>query len=180
MVAQLCSQADLGKNQGFRDRVYISMIASAEAVAGEAKAALSDAVYGKRQNLALRVLSDPLSFIERFAAGAAANSTIGADVSPPVAITSSTAATPSVITTAAVHGMSTGDTVQILGHLVNTAVNGQWTVTVLTTTTYSVPVSGSGVTPTGGTSTRQPTDSNITNFGPFSQWNKFAGVTALD
>lgn len=179
-MAVLASQAILAANTGFRDRVYVSMVAAGIAVAGEAQGVMSGTVYGKRQNLALAVLSNPLSYLERFAIGAAANSTIGADVFPPTAIASSTAANPSVITTAAAHSLSTGDTVQILGHAVNTAVNGQWTATVLTTTTFSVPTLGNGIGLASGTVTKQPSDANITNFGPFSQWNKFAGVTALD
>lgn len=136
-------------------------------------------VYQKRQALATAVLANPLAYLERFAIGAASNSTIGGDISAPVAITSSTAVNPSVITTAVVHGLTSGDTVQIVGHLTNTALNGQWVATVITTTTFSVPVLGIGVG-SGGTVTRQPSDANIANFGPFAQWNKFAGVTALD
>lgn len=182
MAAQMCSQTVLAgdgtEHSGFRGRVYVAMAAAAVAVAGEAKASMTDVVYAKRQALAYAVLSNPLGYLERFAVGAASNPTIGGDVSAPVVVTSSSTANPAVVTTAAAHGMATGDTVQIAGHTV-AAVNGQWTVTVLTTTTYSVPVPGAAAG-TGGTSTRQPSDANITNFGPYSQWNKFAGVTALD
>lgn len=180
MAAQMCSQALLAQDQGFRNRVYVAMTAAAVAVAGEAVGVMTAGVYGKRQALAYAVLSNPLAYLERFAIGAASNSTIGGDVVGPITISGSTAANPSVVTTAAAHGMSTGDTVQILGHLINTAVNGQWTVTSVTSTTYSVPVLGSGIGLGTGTSTKQPPDADITNFGPYSQWNKFAGVTALD
>jgi hypothetical protein len=179
MAAQMCSQAVLAADPGFRSRVYVALVASAVAVAGEAKAAMSDTVYSKRQLLAYAVLTSPQAFTERFAIMAASNGTIGGDVVPPVSITSSTSANPSVVTTAAVHGMATGDTVAVAGHATNTAVNGQWTVTVLTTTTFSVPVAGTAAG-TGGTSTKQPPDIDITNFGPFSMWNKAAGVTAVD
>lgn len=185
MVA-LCQEAALAGSQAFKDRIYVSMIAAAIAVQGEAVGAQSAAVYGKRQSLATTVLGNPLAYLERFVIGAAGNSTIGGDISVPVVISSSTAVNPSVVTTAAAHGMTTGDTVVIAGHTVNTAINNStsgtpsaWPVTSLTSTTYSVPTLGTGAG-SGGTSTRQPSDSNITNFGPFSQWNKFAGVTALD
>lgn len=182
-MAALCQQAilagDGNERSGFRGRIYVAMVAAAVAVAGEAVGALSSVVYQKRQALALAVLSNPLAYLERFTIGAASNSTIGGDISAPVAITSSTGVNPSVVTTTAAHGLATGDTVEIVGHATNTAINGQWVATVLTTTTFSVPVLGIGAG-TGGTVTRQPSDSNIANFGPFAQWNKFAGVTALD
>lgn len=179
MAAQMAQQALLAQDQGFRNRVYVAMVAAGIAVAGEAVGVMTAGVYGKRQALAYAVLSNPLAYLERFAVGAASNSTIGGDVVAPVAVSTSTGANPSVVATAAAHGMVTGDTVEIAGHTTNTAINGQWVVTSLTSTTYSVPVLGIGAG-TGGTSTKQPPDADLTNFGPFSQWNKFAGVTALD
>ena len=185
-MAQMCQQAALAASQAFRDRVYVAMVSAGISVANEAVGAMTSSVYQKRQTLALAVLSNPLAFLERFAIGAASNSTIGGDISAPVVISSSTNANPSVITTAAAHGMATGDAVVIAGHTTNTAINNSnpgnpssWTVTSLTTTTFSIPVAANGAG-TGGTSTRQPTDANITNFGPFAQWDKFAGRTALD
>lgn len=72
-----------------------------------------------------------------------------------VNIAGSSADNPAVITTAAMHLLVTGDTVLIAGHG-NNDLNGNWTVTVLTTTTYTVPVDGgiSGPSGAGGTSTR--------------------------
>jgi len=69
------------------------------------------------------------------------------------AISSSSAANPTVITTSVVHGFATGDSVRITGHSVS-AVNGQWVITVISTTTFSIPLgltSGGGAT---GTVTR--------------------------
>lgn len=188
-MALLDQQYALAVSQAFKDRILVSMMSAAVAVQGEVVGAQSDTVYGKRQLLATAVLASPLAYVDRFAFGAASITTGGSpetDISNPVLITSSTAVNPSVVTTAAAHGMSTGDTVVIAGHATNTALNNSiagtpssWPVTVLTTTTYSVPTAGTGAG-TGGTSTRQPADSTITNFGPFSQWSKFAGVTAKD
>lgn len=183
-MAQMCQQTLLAgdgtEHSGFRGRVYVAMMAAAEAVAAETPTspAVGPVVYAKRQALAYAVVSNPLAYLERFVIGAAANSTIGGDVSPPVVVTSSSTANPAVVTTAAAHGLATGDTVQIAGHS-NAALNGQWVATVLTTTTYSVPVPGAAAA-TGGTSTRQPSDSNITNFGPYAQWQRIAGVNAND
>jgi hypothetical protein len=176
----MCSQALLAQDANFRSRVYVAMVAAAVAVAGEAVGAMTAAVYGKRQTLATAVLSNPLAYLERFAVGAASNSTIGGDVVAPVGITSSTAACPTVVTTSAAHGFATGDTVEVAGSVGNTAANGQWPVTVLSATTFSAPVAGNAAGTAGGSVTKQPPDADITNFGPFSQWNKFAGVTALD
>ena len=72
----------------------------------------------------------------------------------PVTIISSSAANPSVITTAAVHGLTSGDRIWIEGHTGSTpSINniGYFT-TVLTTTTFTIPVNvtvgGSGGTMT--------------------------------
>ena len=55
----------------------------------------------------------------------------------PVAITSSTDATPIVVTSTS-HGLSTGDRVYIQGHTTNIAANGIFKVTVLTANTFSL------------------------------------------
>lgn len=67
-------------------------------------------------------------------------------------ITSSSVANPTVITTATAHNLTTGDYIEILNHTGSTpSLNGyQGPVTVLTTTTFSIPVNvtvgGSGGT----------------------------------
>jgi hypothetical protein len=53
------------------------------------------------------------------------------------AITGATNASPIVITSAS-HGLTTSDKVRVTGQLGNTAANGTWTVTVLTTSTFSL------------------------------------------
>lgn len=63
-----------------------------------------------------------------------------------VSIASSTNASPIVVTTASPHGMHTGDVVQVEGHLVNTAADGQWETVVLSSTTFQlVGTTGNGV-----------------------------------
>lgn len=69
---------------------------------------------------------------------------------PSVAVTSSSVANPSVITTAA-NTFVTGDTVTILGHTGSTpAVDGERVATVTAGTTFTVPINVSGGG-TGGT-----------------------------
>ena len=58
----------------------------------------------------------------------------------PYTITSITAATPAVITTSAAHGLATGDLVSISGSNSGQTVNGIRTVTVVNSTSFSVPV----------------------------------------
>lgn len=70
-----------------------------------------------------------------------------------VNISSSTNDNPSVVTTATPHGRKTGDVVTIAGHLVNTAIVGTWKITVLSSTTFSVPVAANGVGAATGTVT---------------------------
>ncbi len=55
-----------------------------------------------------------------------------------LAISGATNAGPIVITTGSAHGLVTGDEVFIWGVAGNTAANGYWKVTVLTTTTFSL------------------------------------------
>ena len=69
----------------------------------------------------------------------------------PIPITSSSVANPSVITTAKPHGLASGDTVLIAGHAGSTPdINGEQTVTVVSTTTFTIPVNVT-VGGTGGT-----------------------------
>lgn len=55
----------------------------------------------------------------------------------PVAVTSSTDATP-IVVTATAHGFSTGDLVLIFGHTTNVAANGIFKITRLTADTFSL------------------------------------------
>jgi hypothetical protein len=72
-------------------------------------------------------------------------------VVPLTTITSSSVANPTVITCATPHGLTSGDTVLIAGHSGSTpTVNGERVATVLSTTTFSVPVNVT-VGGTGGT-----------------------------
>jgi hypothetical protein len=64
----------------------------------------------------------------------------------PVAILSSTNATPIVVQTSAAHGRQSGDAVHVSGHLVNTNANGEWIVTVVDGTHLAL----TGITPAVG------------------------------
>lgn len=69
-------------------------------------------------------------------------------------IASSTNATPIVITTAVNHNLSTGQSVVVTGHNVNTAANGTWVIDVTGATTFSLRSSvGVGVGAATGTVT---------------------------
>ena len=59
------------------------------------------------------------------------------DAVTPVALTSSTDATP-IVVTATAHGLVTGDRVLIYGHTTNVAANGIFLVTKLTANTFSL------------------------------------------
>jgi len=75
-------------------------------------------------------------------------------VQPAVTVVSSSVANPTVITTLTPHYYVTGDTVTVASHTGSTpAVDGSRVVTVLSSTTFSVPVNVT-VAGTGGTVTR--------------------------
>lgn len=67
------------------------------------------------------------------------------------AIASSTDATPIEITTSAVHGFSTGDTIRVSGHETNVAANGTWVITVVNTTKFTLDSSAGSGAGAGGT-----------------------------
>lgn len=74
-----------------------------------------------------------------------------ANLSPTVNISSSTNATP-ISVTATNHGYSTGTTVVITGHTINTNANGTWEITVTGTNTFTLNGStGNGVGAVSGT-----------------------------
>jgi hypothetical protein len=179
MVDVVMKQASLALDAVWRQRVQLSMMAALVATQAEAIGGLSVTAFNKRKTFATAALNNPAAYVDRFAWAAAANATIGTDIQAPVAISSSTNANPIVVTTAAAHGYVNGDTVEILGHLVNTAANGGWIVTNLTSTTFSIPTAGVGVGGATGTVTKQPSDNDL-NFTVNSLISDFAGVTSLD
>lgn len=73
------------------------------------------------------------------------------DAVTPVAVTSSTDATP-IVVTATAHGLVTGDRVLIYGHTTNVAANGIFKATVLTSSTFQLvdEFTGASVAGTGG------------------------------
>jgi len=145
---------------GYVQRIRGAMIRAAIAVSTEAIGTLTATAWLKRRQLAIRILNNPDAFVADFAAGFAADPASSLTWYKPLNITSSTSADPSVVTTPT-HGLTTGDPVGIIGHLVNTNINGLWIVTVISATTFSVPVPGNGTGGATGTVDRQETDANI-------------------
>lgn len=66
----------------------------------------------------------------------------------PKAVTSSTDASPSVVTKAS-HGLTTGDRIVIFGHATNIAINGVWDVVVLNSSTFTLKDINTGVAVNG-------------------------------
>lgn len=83
-------------------------------------------------------------------------------------ITSGSAANPTVVTTAAPHGLVTGDSVTIAG-TDQAALNGNFTVTVTGASTFTVAVDLSGGAASGGTFVK-----TSTNFGLSAYLQNFA------
>jgi hypothetical protein len=98
-------------------------------------------------------------------------------------ITNITQANPAVVTTAAAHGFSTGNIVDIAGVVGMTEVNGNtYRITVLTTTTFEldgVNSTGYGAYTSGGTATRATAATTIgSGFGDFEKTYTYV-VTAV-
>lgn len=69
-------QATLATDATFQLRLKVAMMTAAVQVAGEAKNAMSDAAYIKRQTLATDVLRQPAKWVESFAWAVASNNAV--------------------------------------------------------------------------------------------------------
>lgn len=175
MALTLGQGAQLVAATGFRARARAAMIRSAVAVSTETQGGMSVPAWTKRRQLATGVLNKPDAWLESFVAAVAADPNTSLTWWAPVNIASSTNANPTVITTAVAHGLTSGDVVEVVGHLVNTNAVGTWAVTVLTTTTFSVPQAANGAGAATGTVQRQESDANIV-FTVSSVFSALAGL----
>jgi hypothetical protein len=167
--------AKMVTDTSFNNRVRCAMMRAATTVAGEAQGVQSSTRWAKRLQLAARVIGSPDSQLTTFVAMVASDPGLSLTWYAPVNISSSTNANPSVVTTAAAHGYSSGDVVEILNHAVNTNANGTWVITVTSTTAFSIPQPANGVGGATGTVQKMETDVNL-NFTISNQWNAMAGV----
>lgn len=162
MALTLAQGAQLYADPGYLGRVKSSMLRTAYTVRNEVQGTQSVNAWVKRRAFAVRVLGSPDSYVSSFLASLAADGGLSLTWYQPVNIASSTNANPSVVTTAVAHGLVVGDVVEIAGHLVNTTVNGVWTLaTVGSTTTFTVPGPAAGVGAATGTAMKQETDITV-------------------
>ncbi len=92
-----------------------------------------------------------------------------------IPITSNTLANPSVVTTPVPHGLTTGDIILIAGNITSSpAINGERTVTVISTTTFSVPVNCT-TGGTGGSFVRSNTSNGGAGYQHVSALSGFTG-----
>lgn len=97
-----------------------------------------------------------------------------------IPITSNTQASPTVITTTVPHGLTTGQVILIAGNTGSDAtLNGERTVTVISTTTFSVPVNCSVAGGTGGTFVRSSTVNGGVGYQAVSAFSGFTGFVGL-
>jgi hypothetical protein len=161
MSLTLAQGAQMIASAGYAARVRGAMVRAALTVSTEVQGGLTSSAWLKRRQLAGQILKNPDAYLIDFQAAIAADQFTPLTWYNPTVISSSTNVNPSVITTGVVHGLTTGDVVEIVGHLVNTNVNGVWVATVITTTTFSVPNAANGVGGATGTVMRMDTDSNL-------------------
>jgi hypothetical protein len=173
MSLTLAQGAQMIASVGYGNRIRGAMLRSAITVSSEVQGSLTATAWLKRRQLAAAILKNPDAYLTDFLAAIAADQFTPLTWFNPVNIASSTNVNPSVITTAVVHGLTTGDVVEIAGHLVNTNINGVWVATVITTTTFSVPNAANGVGTATGTIMKMDTDANLVSdanqvFGPIA------------
>jgi hypothetical protein len=176
MALTLSQGAQMRADPGYRDRVYSAMTRYAVTVMAEAIGTQTSTVFAKRKALAARILTSPTAWIDPFLAMISSDPGASLTWYSPVSIASSTNANPSVVTTAAVHGLSVGDVVEIQNHLVNTNINGVWTIaTVGSTTTFTVPYAANGAGGATGLVMKMETDVTL-NFTLQNNWSAMAGT----
>lgn len=94
-----------------------------------------------------------------------------------IPIASISTANPGVVTTSVPHGLTTGQKILIAGTTTTPTVNAQQTVTVLTTTTFSVPVNvTSGQAGAGGSFVLANTGNGGVGYLEVSDFSGFTGV----
>ncbi len=167
--------AQLLANESFLSRVRGAMVRAALAVANEEQGGQSVDNWGKRRNLATRVLNSPDSHLGSFAAAVAADAGNALSFWQPQPVFASTADNPAAIGTAAAHGLSTGDVVEVAGHAGNTVVNGTWVVTVTGDWSFTVPVPGTVVGGATGTLQKHISDADL-SFTISAVFGPIAGV----
>jgi len=190
MAASLQGTANLATDPLFGQRVQAAMVTAAIDVAAEALGSQTLGAYSARHDLAVAILqgarlpgsisggASTAPWLSQFTWAVAANVSISGDIGTELPILESTAANPAAVTTSVVHGLSTGQWVEISGHLLNTAINGSWQVTVLDTYNFTIPVEGETAGGASGQVTLQPPDSDI-QFAANAVFGSIAGVGAV-
>lgn len=174
MALSLGQGAQLVNSVSFNWRIRTAMVRVAIAVSTEVQASLTMNAWVKRRQLATRIIQSPDAMLGSFVAAVAADPGNALSWYSLIGITLSTNASPSVLTTPT-HSLTTGDVVEVSNHLVNTAINGTWPVTVISTTTFSIPMPANGIGGASGTVQRQETDANLT----FTLNSVFSAVAGL-
>lgn len=91
-------------------------------------------------------------------------------------ITSNTQANPTVITTPNPHGLTSGDIILIAGNTgSNAAINGERVATVISATTFSVPVNCTTAGGTGGTFVRANSSNGASGYQQVTAFSGFTG-----
>lgn len=183
MALTLSQGAQMVADVGYQARIRDGMVRWACTVMAEALNAggqNAGTTGAKRKQLANRILTSPDAFLPAFLAVVASDPGGSLTWFQPTLITSSTNANPSVVTTASAHGIAVGDVVEIKDHLVNTNINGVWTVaTVGSSTTFTVPYPANGAGGATGFAMEMDTDIAI-NFTIQNQFNAVANTGTWD
>jgi len=162
MALTLGQGAQMIADVGYQARIRAAMMRSAITVTSEVQGAQTVNVWNARRQLAGRILQSPDAYLAPFMAAIAADQFTPLSWFAPVSIASSTNANPSVVTTPIAHGLVVGDVVEVVGHLVNTAINGVWTLAVVgSTTTFTIPAPASGVGGATGSVMKMNTDADL-------------------
>lgn len=187
MSLTLGQGAQVMASVGYYNRIRAAMVREARTVAAQTPTTQlpigaptytpSSTEFAKRKQLAYRIVQNPDGYVNAFLSSFAADSALSLSWFAPINIASSTNANPSVITTAAAHGLSPGHVVEVFDHLVNTNVVGTWELATASGSTLTIPQRANGVGGATGFVMRMETDVTI-NITMQNVFNAIAGTYA--
>lgn len=178
----LISQASMANNTNFQHRVQSAILAEAAIVLASSPTAGYPVTYQLRTALAIAITQNSSPYVVPFAYaivgyGNGAPGTLSGDMSDAASTVAASSGSPAEITTSAANTFTTGETVLIQG-ATDTAIDGMWTVTVIDSTHFTVPIASTMTVSTPqGIAQAQPPDSDIAT-AVSAIWNNVAGITA--
>jgi hypothetical protein len=174
-MSTLTQQEAMAADALFQARVTAAMVTGAAAVLAEDNDTEHPISFAMKTALATQVMQNPAPLMPRFALAVATNPGVSQAATSIMSISQVVSGLPTTIATYQDTGFAGGEIVEIAG-AADQAVNGCWETTVVSATSFSIPILTTTMSGAGGTVSLQPTDDDITT-AIASVWADLAGVT---